>query len=77
MCHVCGDVEHDASVSRRRFLGAALSLAALSGAVRAADPPKAGAPNAIPPADALKRLMEGNARYAANSPSERDFSSIV
>jgi len=32
-------------------------------------------PNAIAPADALKRLMEGNARYAANTPSERDFSS--
>ena len=40
----------------------------------AADPPKAGAPNAIAPSDALKRIMEGNARYAANTPSERDFS---
>ena len=43
----------------------------------AADPPKPGAappPNAIAPADALKRLMEGNARYAANNPTERDFS---
>jgi carbonic anhydrase len=44
----------------------------------AADPPAPGAappPNAIAPADALKRLMEGNARYAANTPNERDFSS--
>jgi carbonic anhydrase len=44
----------------------------------AADPLAPGAPpppNAIPPADALKRLMEGNARYAANAPNERDFSS--
>src|SRR4029453_15554748 len=44
----------------------------------AADPPKPGAApprNAIAPADALKRLMEGNARYAANAPNERDFSS--
>src|SRR4030095_11600088 len=44
----------------------------------AADPPAPGAappPNAIAPADALKRLMEGNARYAANAPNERDFSS--
>ena len=75
MCDRCGDVEHDAGMSRRRFLGAgAIGLAALSGAVRAADPPKAGAPNAIAPADALKRLMEGNARYASNAPSERDYS---
>jgi carbonic anhydrase len=78
MCDLCGDLEHDPNVSRRQFLGAgALALAALSGAVRAADPPKPGAApprNAVAPADALKRLMEGNARYAANNPSERDFS---
>jgi carbonic anhydrase len=30
------------------------------------------APNPIP--DALDRLMQGNARYAANTPNERDFS---
>jgi carbonic anhydrase len=44
----------------------------------AADPPAPGAPpppNAIAPADAMKRLMDGNARYAANKPNERDFSS--
>jgi carbonic anhydrase len=43
----------------------------------AADPPAPGAAppqNAIAPADALKRLLEGNARYAANAPNERDFS---
>ena len=47
------------------------------GAAMAANPPPPGsAPpqNAIAPADALKRLMEGNARYAANAPNERDFS---
>jgi carbonic anhydrase len=78
MCDLCGDLEHDANVSRRRFLGAgAVAIATLSGVARAADPPKPGsAPpaNAIPPADALKRIMEGNARYAANNPTERDFS---
>ncbi|HTL27074.1 MAG TPA: carbonic anhydrase [Burkholderiales bacterium] len=47
------------------------------GAAFAADPKTKGAPpqNTIAPADALKRLMEGNARYAANTPNERDFSS--
>jgi carbonic anhydrase len=48
------------------------------GVAVAADPPAPGAAppaNAIAPADALKRLMDGNARYAANTPSERDFSS--
>jgi carbonic anhydrase len=48
------------------------------GVAVAADPPAPGAappPNAIAPADALKRLVDGNARYAANSPNERDFSS--
>jgi carbonic anhydrase len=75
MCNLCGDREHDPNVSRRRFLGAgAVALAAMSGAVRAADPPKPGSPNAIAPADALKRIMEGNARYASNAPNRRDFS---
>jgi carbonic anhydrase len=44
----------------------------------AADPPKKPAlappPNAIAPADALKRLVEGNERYAKNEMRERDFS---
>tara|TARA_R110002111_G_scaffold2174_2_gene14233 strand:+ start:1314 stop:2039 length:726 start_codon:yes stop_codon:yes gene_type:complete len=31
------------------------------------------AANAITPADALQRLMAGNARYAANTPNNRDF----
>ncbi|MZR31638.1 carbonic anhydrase [Sneathiella sp. DP05] len=31
-------------------------------------------PNAIKPEAALKRLMEGNMRYAANTPNQRDFS---
>ena len=32
------------------------------------------APNAIAPAAALKRLMDGNARYAANAQEQKDFS---
>jgi carbonic anhydrase len=81
MCDVCGDAQHEPQVSRRDFLraGAIAALVPSSlGIATAADPPAPGAPpppNAIAPADALKRLMEGNARYAANSPNERDFSS--
>ena len=80
MCDVCGDARHAPGKSRRGFLRAG-TLAALApwglDLAVAADPPKAGAAppqNAIAPADALKRLLEGNARYAANAPNERDFS---
>lgn len=81
MCELCGDAQHESQVSRRDFLtvGAVAALAPWSiGVAVAADPPPPGAPpppNAIAPADALKRLIEGNARYAANAPNERDFSS--
>jgi carbonic anhydrase len=81
MCEVCGDAQHEPGVSRRGFLrtGALAALVPWSvGAALAADPPAPGAPprpNAISPAEALKRLMDGNARYAANAPNERDFSS--
>lgn len=63
--------------SRRGVLvGAAALLAAnaLPRSVRAEQKASPNAPNAIPPAEALERLMEGNARYAANAPNERDFS---
>jgi len=81
MCDLCGDARHEPRVSRRDFLrtGALVALAPWSmGVAVAADPPAPGAPpppNAIAPADALKRLIDGNARYAANAPNERDFSS--
>jgi carbonic anhydrase len=81
MCDLCGDAQHEPQVSRRDFLrtGALATLVPWSiGAAFAADPPAPGAAppqNAIAPADALKRLMEGNARYAANAMNERDFSS--
>jgi carbonic anhydrase len=74
-------MRHELRVSRRNFLktGALASLAPWSvGAAFAAEPPKPGTnppQNAIAPADALKRLADGNARYAANTPNERDFSS--
>lgn len=63
--------------SRRGVLtGAAALLAAnvLPRSVRAEQKASPNAPNAIPPAEALERLMEGNARYAANAPNERDIS---
>jgi carbonic anhydrase len=68
-----------AAVSRRRvMLGAgALFAASALPCVRArADQPalKGPAPNAISPDAALERLMQGNARYAANEPDEKDYS---
>ena len=65
--------------SRRKLMGAGASLAiggflpaSFAGAEAApADAPK---PNAIAPAAVLKRLLEGNARYATNQPKEKDFS---
>ena len=81
MCDVCGDAQHEAQLSRRDFLrtGALAALVPWSmGTAIAAAPPTPGTPppqNAIAPADALKRVLDGNARYAANTPNERDFSS--
>lgn len=53
-------------------LGAAAVAAA--GLFSLPGPVLAQAPNAIAPDEALKRLMDGNARYVANAPSNRDFS---
>ena len=55
--------------------GAAFAAAALTSPRSwAAEPPAEGAPNASSPDAALQRIMEGNARYAANTPNQRDFS---
>lgn len=68
MCNVCVGK----SLSRRNvMLGGASLLAAASFAGAASRQPVSAAAN---PDDALKLLMEGNARYAANQPRERDFS---
>ncbi|MSQ67771.1 MAG: carbonic anhydrase [Gammaproteobacteria bacterium] len=61
--------------ARRGFLRASLLAAAASwtlGTARAATAEAAA--NATTPAAALKRLLEGNARYVANAPQEKDFS---
>jgi carbonic anhydrase len=66
----------------RSAVGLAAGAAALGGASawsenKWADNPKpsGGAPqNAVSPAAALKRLMDGNARYAKNQPNVKDYS---
>lgn len=63
---------HGFGLSRRGFMVAG-AAAALSGGV-ALPAVAQTAPNAITPDAALKRLMDGNARYVANAPKERDFS---
>ena len=64
--------------SRRAVIAGAASLLAASafpftpaGSEPIAETPN---PNAIPPAEALDLLMQGNARYVANELAERDFS---
>ena len=79
MCDHHEDLTNHVPTSRRDVLrvGAAAAIAALGAHAWAADPPKPGAappPNAIAPADAMKRLLDGNARYVANAPREKDFS---
>lgn len=64
--------------SRRHVMTGAAALLAASAlpltSARSETAAPAPNPNAIPPAEALDRLMQGNARYAANAPVERDFS---
>jgi carbonic anhydrase len=71
---MCDHPSH-ALQSRRQFLGAGLSLLALSAltplhAFADAAPPQ----NAISPNTALHRLLDGNARYASNKLDAKDFS---
>jgi carbonic anhydrase len=77
MCERCDD--GGTHLTRRSVMagGAALLAAtSLPGAFARADQPVlAGpAPNAIPPEQALQRLMQGNARYAAGETECKDFS---
>ncbi|WP_144141956.1 carbonic anhydrase [Paraburkholderia sp. BCC1884] len=69
---------HVSSPTRRSWLLAGASSITLAALARrdavAAEPPSGNAPNSIPPQQALERLMQGNARYAANAPSNKDFS---
>ena len=77
MCETCE--RNDRRVSRRSVMvGGAALLAATSlpfDRPRADQPQTTSPPpNAIPPAEALQRLMQGNARYVANDPVQKDYS---
>ncbi|MBF9234113.1 carbonic anhydrase [Microvirga alba] len=68
MCQKC---QISSRLSRRHFL--AFGAAAVAASQRST-PAWAQAPNAIGPDEALKRIIDGNARYAANTASNKDFS---
>ncbi len=74
---MCLSVQCNHGFTRRLALTVAAGFAVWAGVNRAnakedvADKPK---PNAIGADAALRRLMEGNARYVANKPVHRDFS---
>jgi carbonic anhydrase len=75
MCEDCGSGASRLSPSRRSFLrgGGGLALAAgLCGPALAQG--VTTVPTPLSGEEALKRLVEGNARYAANKPTQRDFS---
>jgi len=59
----------------RASAGIALSGFLPAGFAAGAAAPDGPRPNSISGTDALKRLMDGNARYASNQPNEKDFSS--
>ena len=72
MCQIC-ETSSKEQTSRRSFLkyaalGIGASLAASSWPVIAAGGPAPKPENVISPEEALQRLMEGNARYVANTP---------
>jgi carbonic anhydrase len=78
MCEQCCRAQRS-TLSRRSVMAGAASLLAASALpfarARAEQPTSlAPSPNAIPPAEALDRLMQGNGRYAANAPQEKDYS---
>jgi carbonic anhydrase len=64
--------------TRRQLMTGAAALVAASALplvrAKAETDPIVTPQNVIPPSEALDRLMQGNARYVANEPNERDFS---
>jgi len=77
MCELC-DPKLPALSRRHLMFGAGATLAAsalpLSRAWAAEPVSDEAAPNAIAPEEALQRLMQGNERYAANAPDQKDYS---
>ena len=82
MCELCRASHQRLSrgqgLSRRHVMTGAAALLAASTLSPlpsfAAEPPAADARNAIPPSEALDRLMQGNARYAAGESICQDYS---
>ncbi len=75
MCEYHDKTSPKFRLSRRDILKAGAAAAAtplgMTGAISAS---AKTVPNAIAPSAALERLLEGNARYVANRPEQRDFS---
>jgi carbonic anhydrase len=63
-----------ASPSRRHLVLGGAALLAASALPRVRARAEGPAPNAIAPDAALDRLMQGNARYVANTPEQKDYS---
>ena len=75
MCQLCD--QNSVGPSRRRLLsvaGLALAGIAAAGPLSVLSTSAAAAPNAIEPDAALKLIREGNARYVAQTPTQKDFS---
>lgn len=64
------ETKSDWRLNRRSVLQGALAATAMAALPRMVR----GLPNNIPPSDALKRLMDGNARYVSNKIDLKDFS---
>jgi carbonic anhydrase len=62
-------IELQHTLNRRKLLQGALAATALAAMPR----PLRAMPNAIPPSAALRRLMDGNARYMRNQVDLKDF----
>ena len=75
MCELCEEGGRQGVLSRRRLMRLSVATGATAFAAgRAAAQTAAPAPNAIAPDEALQRLMGGNARYAQNISTNKDFS---
>jgi carbonic anhydrase len=71
---MCDHPRHDHKPTRRTILAGSAALAASPLMAWPAFSQTATPQNAISPDAALKRLLDGNARYVANQPEVRDFS---